>query len=255
MVLIVGRTASVDSIFPFIPLGFILSALSSYPQKSIKNDILGLPHLSPSFPPSPAFLVALFPWLRLGYLKARTRVFRACGVEVGNWFVLLPLLLSALLIARLVRYDTVFQDPEIQPPPDQLLQPHEITSLGKICAMTVETLLFPLASAIVGSSLLYLSTRSRTSRLSITFRQILCVQLPSPSRLSFGLIRASTGTGSGNGLGLGIDPIWVRNTVGAGIVLVLRDGVQLVHGILRRRRIEKRRIVGRDLSNKLDLDS
>ena len=213
----------------------------------MKNDILGLPHLSPSFPPSPAFLAAMFPWLRLAYLKARARVFKAVNLEVSNWFVCTPPFVALFTDFGACRYDTIFQEPEVPVGVDQLLQPHELVSLGKMCSMTVEAFLFPLASACVGSSLLYLSTRSRTSKFSLSLRQLLCVQLPtiSTSRFGFGWGMSEIGT----------DPIWVRNTLGGGIVLVLRDGVQLVHGILRRRRIERRRIVGRDFSSKLDLNS
>lgn len=70
----------------------------------------------------------------------------------------------------------------------------------------------------------------------------------SPS--SFGFPSLVSGGGRGNSL---VDPIWIRNTLGGGIVLLMRDVVQLYVGILEKRRKESRRVVEREVGEGLSL--
>lgn len=231
--LILSRTARFDAVFPFLPLLLGLGSLQSK-----KHDILGLSHLTLSWPPSPALTICLIPWFRVAYISLQVRAYRLVGLEQPQWSD--ALLEDALPVTG--------ENDE-----DDFLHPAEITSLSKACSLLVSTLLFPAAAAVAGSLLFYLSTRSRDGRASIWLRHVLGVQGVYSAGLAATLGTSWIQRMASPKIEL-VDPVWVRATLGGGLVLLGRDLVQMLTGVLRLRRLRSRRIRSKDFDPNLELD-
>lgn len=124
--------------------------------------------------------------------------------------------------------------------------------LSRFTSLVVGALLFPAMSSAAGAALFWLAGRSGTG--AALLRKLLGVQAV------LAVARGAGGGGSG-WMGLGsrragstIDPVWIRNTIGGGLVLVARDLVELAAGLLERRRKESRRVIGRKFGEGLELD-
>ncbi|GAA6036206.1 hypothetical protein JCM8097_006835 [Rhodosporidiobolus ruineniae] len=126
--------------------------------------------------------------------------------------------------------------------------------LGRLTSLVLGALLFPALSAGAGSALFWLAARNSDARPLRLLRKVLGVSaVVAASRRGF-----ASGGGSGGGwvkqlvlapsraLGGGpIDPVWLRNTLGAGLVLLLRDAVELTAGMLENKRKSSRKVVER----------
>ncbi|GAA5978667.1 hypothetical protein JCM11641_002806 [Rhodosporidiobolus odoratus] len=152
--------------------------------------------------------------------------------------------------------------------------------LGRLTSLLLSALIFPTLSALAGSALFLLASKTRGSKAVPwrVLRKVLgvgAVLAVSGGRGAGGAARGAGGGGGGvgtglagwitrliaplssspssstfSGLGLGgvgrptpLDPVWVRNTFGAGMVLLLRDAVELTAGVLEERRKKSRRVV------------
>ncbi|GAA5867694.1 hypothetical protein JCM8547_001344 [Rhodosporidiobolus lusitaniae] len=130
--------------------------------------------------------------------------------------------------------------------------------LGRLTSLVLGALLFPALSSLAGSALFWLACRRGSSQPLRLLRRVLGVSA---------VLAASKGAGGAGGGGAGgwvrqlilspsrsflgalgggpVDPVWVRNTLGAGIVLLLRDAVELTAGVLENRRKASRKVVER----------
>ncbi|PRQ70962.1 hypothetical protein AAT19DRAFT_10502 [Rhodotorula toruloides] len=128
--------------------------------------------------------------------------------------------------------------------------------LGRLTSIVLGALLFPALSSLAGSALYFLASRHSSARPFRLLRRILGISADiAASRTS------ATASRAGSVLGLGwirqltsagsalraapMDPRWVRNTIGAGLVLLVRDAFELTAGVLEKRRKDSRRIVER----------
>ncbi|BGP19807.1 hypothetical protein JCM10213_003116 [Rhodosporidiobolus nylandii] len=132
--------------------------------------------------------------------------------------------------------------------------------LGRLTSLVLGALLFPALSSLAGSALFWLATRRSGAKPFVLLRRALGVGA------FVAASRGGSGAGGGGGAagwlrgflapysGLGgalsaggkvVDPVWVRNTLGAGIVLLARDAVELTMGVLEQRRRASRRVVER----------
>lgn len=309
--LILSRTPLIDSLLPFLPLTLVLSTHSAHRPLSHLPlfDPLGLDDLTFRYPPSPTLTVCLLPWLRLFYLRARVRVFKAvlgrgkkyrglAGVfeeAAENDFAAAaegngaegggggdgtqqhrePVELVATIEVEVEDRPTAAPAPTAQQggtvDPAAAPQPLPISArlrigLGRLTSLVLGALLFPFLSSLAGSALLFLASRgslTSPSRPLALLRKLLGVSaLVAASRgsggggggMGTGWLRQVLALGQGAGrrsfLNLGgessiVDPVWVRNTIGAGIVLLVRDAVELTAGVLENRRKASRRVVER----------
>ncbi|KWU43861.1 hypothetical protein RHOSPDRAFT_18895 [Rhodotorula sp. JG-1b] len=138
--------------------------------------------------------------------------------------------------------------------------------LGRLTSLVLGALIFPALSSLAGSALFWLASRHSSAKPFRVLRHLLGLS----TVLGVGSSRAmSTGGGGGGGSasGLGwiralittglaspaarasrpavVDPKWIRNTLGAGLVLLTRDAVELAVGLLDQKRQNSRRIVER----------
>ncbi|BGP35092.1 hypothetical protein JCM10296v2_006922 [Rhodotorula toruloides] len=128
--------------------------------------------------------------------------------------------------------------------------------LGRLTSIVLGALLFPALSSLAGSALYFLASRHSSARPLRLLRRILGI-----SAVIVASRTSSTASRAGSVLGLGwirqltsagsalraapMDPRWVRNTIGAGLVLLVRDAFELTAGVLEKRRKESRRILER----------
>lgn len=136
-------------------------------------------------------------------------------------------------------------------------------------SLVLGALIFPALSSLAGSALFWLAARPSSARPFRLLRRVLGLtaflasarSLPRSSAASptgLGWIRALThaadffgaggaggGGGSGGAAAMVIDPKWVRNSIGAALVLLTRDAFELVAGVLENRTKASRRIVER----------
>lgn len=141
--------------------------------------------------------------------------------------------------------------------------------LGRLTSLVLGALIFPALSSLAGSALFWLASRHSSAKPFRVLRHLLGLSTilggvgssssslvsSSSSSTSAGLgwIRALITTGlsntptrnNNNPAVMGVDPKWVRNTLGAGLVLLTRDAVELTVGLLDQKRQRSRRIVER----------
>ncbi|GAA5883962.1 hypothetical protein JCM3774_000882 [Rhodotorula dairenensis] len=135
--------------------------------------------------------------------------------------------------------------------------------LGRLTSLVLGALLFPALSSLAGSALFWLAARPSSARPFRLLRRVLGLTafLASTAAASTPSL-AATSAASPTGLGwiraltqatdltratgrAVVDPKWVRNSIGAGLVLLTRDAVELIAGVLENRRKASRRIVER----------
>lgn len=142
--------------------------------------------------------------------------------------------------------------------------------IGRLTSLLLGALIYPALSSLVGSALFYLATRSSSSSSSRpaslplkTLRKILGISSliasssssssKNPLQTLFNPFSAILGVTSRTGTK--VDPVWIRNTIGGGIVLLVRDAFELSAGVLEKRRKESRRVVERPVGEGLSLRS
>ncbi|GAA6008342.1 hypothetical protein JCM11491_004441 [Sporobolomyces phaffii] len=146
--------------------------------------------------------------------------------------------------------------------------------IGRLTSLLIGALMYPALASAVGSCLFYLATKTTTTRgggrspsLAIkTLRKILGISsliassssssLPSrPESIASALgylnpFSTSLRPRGGGGAPV-VDPVWIRNTIGGGIVLVVRDAVVLAVDVLEQRRKASRTVVERPVGDNL----
>ncbi|SCV73169.1 BQ2448_7094 [Microbotryum intermedium] len=160
----------------------------------------------------------------------------------------------------------------VPPPPGggaAIVQNRLRVGLGRLTSLVVGALLFPAVCSTAGSALFWLASKGGarpTSGWIRILRKVLGVQLVLASRygLSSGrpsrtswlstLFFPSSTSSPALSASNPIDPIWLRNAIGGAVVLVTRDVVELVVGLLEQKREKSRRIVGRPFGEGLVLD-
>lgn len=266
--LILSRTSLLDSLLPFLPLTLVLSA-STRPSL---HDPVGLDNLTLStYPPSPTLTLCLLPWARLLYLRARQSVFAAVlgrsraptegiaglvasmrAADEGDFELPLD---PVEVVAEVEFQDHLAPNGAVDNAPAQVQNRLRI-GLGRLASLVVGALLFPALSACAGAGLFYLAARGGTSPSPVIklLRRILGLQVllataGKPARAGSWLATLLSPTTSAV-----VDPLWIRNTIGGGLVLLARDAIELTAGVLERQRRESRRIVGRAFAPNLELD-
>ncbi|GAA5933900.1 hypothetical protein JCM3775_000319 [Rhodotorula graminis] len=141
--------------------------------------------------------------------------------------------------------------------------------MGRLTSLVLGALVFPALSAAAGSALFWLAKRRGNNAPLRALRAVLGVGAVLAARGGAG---PGSGSSSGAGTGLGaswiaqlaalggggsggvggtrraatvVDPKWLRNTLGAALVLVVRDVCELTAGVLEQRRRRSRRVVER----------
>ncbi|GAA5895638.1 hypothetical protein JCM6882_000359 [Rhodosporidiobolus microsporus] len=166
-------------------------------------------------------------------------------------------------------------NPDPDPPQALPLTSRLRIGFGRLTSLVLGALLFPALSAGAGSALFWLAARGGERAPLRLLRRVLGVSA---------VVAASRGSGfggfggGGKGAGAGtswirhllfspssssssssssfgpsrsrssgalVDPVWIRNTLGAGLVLLLRDAVELTAGVLENRRRASRKVVER----------
>ncbi|GAA5853050.1 hypothetical protein JCM9279_003795 [Rhodotorula babjevae] len=127
--------------------------------------------------------------------------------------------------------------------------------LGRLTSLVLGALVFPALSAAAGSALFWLAARRGNSAPLRALRAVLGVGAVLAARGGAGAGATSTGGGSSwiAQLARGpaalrspaVDPKWLRSTLGAALVLVVRDACELAAGVLEQRRRRSRRVVER----------
>lgn len=146
--------------------------------------------------------------------------------------------------------------------PAALVQNRLRVGLGRLTSLVVGALLYPTLCSAAGAALFYLASRSSSHPSTpIKFlRRLLGVQAvlaaavgkpPSGSTTTSWLRTLAAPRIVG---GAAVDPVWVRNAIGGGLVLLVRDAIELTAGVLEGRRKASRRIVGRGFDPSLELD-
>lgn len=146
--------------------------------------------------------------------------------------------------------------------------------LSRITSLLVGALLYPTLCSLAGSALYFLASRqgARPSAPIKLLRKILGVQAVLAAARSTSFARGASGATNSfatsivswlhllnpssvsNAAGSApIDPIWIRNFYGGGLILIARDAFELGAGVLERRRKESRKIVSRAFSEGLEL--
>ncbi|KAL8291359.1 hypothetical protein RQP46_002337 [Phenoliferia psychrophenolica] len=288
LTLILSRTTLIDSLLPFLPLTLVLSTSPS-PTPSFDLSSLSL-----SYPPSPALTLCLIPWARVAYLRLRKSIFDAVLGRRLRFAGGLAGLMEELqfdagelghghgpggrdrieVVAEIEvevdgeRVDNAAGDGQDG---DNRLR----VGIPRFTSLVMGALLFPAMSSVAGAALFYLAGRSGPG--AHLLRKILGVQAVlafahSTSKFS------STSSSSARGLGAGVggaaaswiksfatqssplpysavvDPVWVRNAIGGGLILVVRDIFSLAAGVLEQRRKDSRKVIGRPFDPSLELD-
>lgn len=252
VLLVLGRTKAIDALLPFLPLTLRLTTSGdSYPQ--FLSD-----HSVHTYPPSPLLTLFLLPWARLAYLHGRSYVFsRVLGPRKllpGIQGMLQDLGMDEEDPAPAIVAEIQIEDIFVDVRNEEVVAPRDIVrrriGLGKFTSTVVGALLLPFVAASAGSIIFWICKKDW--RGVDVLRKILGVQA----------VVAALGRGKGVGVGLGtstnwlrswatpkptrlIDPVWIRNTLGLGIVLVVRDICQLIAGVQERQRKASRRVIGR----------
>ncbi|GAA5990467.1 hypothetical protein JCM10908_007384 [Rhodotorula pacifica] len=128
--------------------------------------------------------------------------------------------------------------------------------LGRLTSLVLGALLFPALSSLAGSALFWLASRNSSARPFRLLRRLLGVSAVLASTSGRSLATSPTGLSWIRSLFLQapasrhnplavVDPKWVRNSIGAGLVLLTRDAFELLAGVLENRRRASRRIVER----------
>lgn len=135
--------------------------------------------------------------------------------------------------------------------------------LGRLTSLVLGALIFPALSSLAGSALFWLASRQSSTKPFRMLRHLLGLssvlgggaassRAMSTGGAGLGWIRAlltsgisnTTRNNNNNHLAI-VDPKWIRNTLGAGLVLLTRDAVELTVGLLDQKRQKSRRIVER----------
>lgn len=136
------------------------------------------------------------------------------------------------------------------PPPPPRGDNRLRVGLSRFTSLIVGALLLPSLSATAGSLLLYLASRP-TSPSTTLLRKILGIS----TLLSPLVARRSNWFGGPVVPRVGwVDPVWIRNSIGGILVLLMRDVVELSAGVLEGRRKKSRKVVGRGFEEGLELD-
>lgn len=167
------------------------------------------------------------------------------------------------------------QGPAAQARPPRAVANNRLrVGLSRITSLLVGALLYPTLCSLAGSALFFLASRqgARPSAPIRLLRRLLGVQAVLAAAAttkrsttnSFALsivswlrlLSPTSTTASSTAAATGpiVDPVWVRNFLGGGLVLVARDALELGAGVLERRRKMSRRIVGRAFDDGLELD-
>ncbi|GAA6056382.1 hypothetical protein JCM3770_005981 [Rhodotorula araucariae] len=274
--LILSRTPLIDSLLPFLPLTLVLSTHTHTPL----FDPIGLDDLTLRYPPSPTLTVCVLPWLRLLYLRLRLRVFNAVLGQRKKFRGLAGVFEEAAeddltsapgpgeeaatrepieLVATL-EVDVAEERPAAPAAAAAAAQPQAVqetttsrlrVGMGRLTSLVLGALLFPALSSLAGSALFWLAARRGNAGPLRALRAALGVSA---------VLAARGGPGAGGGAGGWIrqlagapaalrspvvDPKWVRSTLGAGVVLLVRDACELAAGVMEQRRRASRRVVER----------
>ncbi|GAA5920097.1 hypothetical protein JCM1841_004095 [Sporobolomyces salmonicolor] len=279
--LILARTPLIDSLLPFLPLTLVLS---THAHTTPLFDPMGLDDLTLKYPPSPTLTLCLLPWLRLLYLRARWKVFNAvlgrrkryrglagmmeeaaadelAATDMNDPQPREPLeVVAELEVVEEHRPGGEGAEAEAAPADEHDEAPAvEVTSrlrvgLGRLTSIVIGALVFPALSSLAGSALFYLASRGSSSHPSAPLkllRRLLGVSaLLAASRSSTAAPGATASwikqlTSPRVAFGPPVDPVWIRNTFGAGLILLVRDAVELTAGVLEQRRKASRRVVER----------
>ncbi|GAA5827782.1 hypothetical protein JCM11251_007672 [Rhodosporidiobolus azoricus] len=153
--------------------------------------------------------------------------------------------------------------------PDAQAQALPLTSrlrvgFGRLTSLILGALIFPALSSMAGSALFWLACRNSSAKPLRLLRRILGVTAVAAATRGVGaggfgmggagILGGRGGTSwlrslilspssSGRGMSPLVDPVWVRNSIGAGLVLLLRDAVELTAGLLENRRKKSRKVV------------
>ncbi|GAA5931140.1 uncharacterized protein JCM15063_002555 [Sporobolomyces koalae] len=159
-------------------------------------------------------------------------------------------------------------EPEAHPDEDRPPPPSSLRiGIGRLTSLLVGALVYPALASLAGSVLYYLATRGgraslrnpslpiRTLRKILGISSLIAASARAPSTPASPLAFLNPFQSSGNGVGGIVDPVWIRNTIGGGIVLLVRDAFELSAGILEKRRKESRKIVERPVGENLSLNS
>ncbi|BGP51453.1 hypothetical protein JCM10450v2_007395 [Rhodotorula kratochvilovae] len=274
--LILSRTPLIDSLLPFLPLTLVLSTHTHTPL----FDPIGLDDLTLRYPPSPTLTVCVLPWLRLLYLRLRLRVFNAVLGQRKKFRGLAGVFEEAaaddlasapdaddargrepLELVATLEVDVAEERPAAPAAPAAAAQPQAVqetttarlrVGMGRLTSLVLGALLFPALSSLAGSALFWLAARRGNSAPLRALRAALGVSA----------VLAVRGGGAGGNGTKGswirqlasapaalrspvVDPKWVRSTLGAGVVLLVRDACELAAGVMEQRRRASRRVVER----------
>jgi len=280
--LIAARTRLVDRLLPFLAISMLFSVrpllFMSYGRPSplgafylydpgSLSDPDKLLDLEWAWPPSPSLTFCAMPWLRIAYLAGRRKVFdmvlgkkmkrsvdhhERLGVGGGGFLDGIMGRFGLGEVNLRVNGIEIEQDEGEVGLPD----PEQGTSwnISNISQLVVGALIFPAVSSLAGWMLYKLATR----RGGLPWlKRILGLRhlAPSPaypqgsylSQILFSRPLSASALTSGKG-----DPAWIRNLIGGGLVLVLRDSAELLKGVLEIRRRQSRTVVGKGFNEGLD---
>lgn len=284
--LILSRTNILDSLLPFITL--ILATTGN----SNNTGRVGLTYpisLSIIWPPSAGLTICILPWIRLGYLSLRKRVWNSLGRKPQLS------LINMLDIEEEERGDNLVAAVEVIEEGPQIINGaggggeriiRQRISIGRFNSLLVSTLLSPFLAALTGAGLLYLANRNE-NKSALILRKVLGLSSSSSSTSSTTLLAPSTSftiqksissfaASTLTSIGLSsllspfssspstlsnpsspslnsTDPIWIRNSIGLGLIILIRDVVELIVGGLEDSRKKSRRVVGREFGEGLEL--
>jgi len=133
--------------------------------------------------------------------------------------------------------------------------------MGRLTSLVLGALVFPALSAAAGSALFWLAQRRGNSAPLRALRAVLGVGAVLAARSGSGPAPAGAGAGTSwiaqlarapaalrsprTAAAAAVDPKWLRSTLGAALVLVVRDACELAAGVLEQRRRRSRRVVER----------
>lgn len=240
--LILARTPLADSLLPFIPLTHVLTVTSpplfrSAPQPG--SDVFGLDSLALTWPPSPTLTLCALPWLRLGYLSLRKRIFALALGKAAPNDGLVGFLTS--LIGPVMPRDGALANNDEEGPGGNfeaevdvelvgeaqaeagqvdggdagaVVRPGRLRiGLGRFTSLLVGALLSPLLAKGAGAALLWLATRNGGKGNAVRALQKVLgisslVGAGAAARMPWSLLSGSSARTAA------VDPVWVRNLVG-----------------------------------------